>query len=1687
MADPRPFMEIAAGFDPNLPADQYDAYRQKYFNDVILPRLGRGSSMSMALDRFMKNTERPQPTAMSRAILPVAQAASGFAASFMRPIGALSSDQETRRLAERTERAEQFYTQKAARYGTSQIPTYAGEIAGSLPAFALAEETAGMSLEAAVPGMAARMGEIAFGATKGGAAMASLEAIEAKDGERFTAGARGLAWGAGLGVAGALAWKGVGSLTTKLTARGVEKGAADEVARNHLSGEGPVNPVADQAIDEHLKDSQQASNAEGRAKNVWSNSKIQGVVVSGRTAAEGEAQPWVVRVQPGAEKAAAERVLEYTHKGGVVEDVIHHPDALETLNRYQQAMAEEHAERYKNARVEHAPGDAAGVASEMRIDGQAAEAVSPDHVLVQDPVRARPTDREIDDAIRQLKKPDPDNPGEELELTKADRLLMRKSVKALWDTDIPDEAKEQHAQLLSHWELGDMIPSKWRRTKAIPEMADVLPGETPQPAAKRIWEMSYEELEAAEQADKAKDQQMLEEFFGKEGARRYTQAQRRGADLADEMESQLTEEQRNRLFGIGETGPTWEDYREFRQSLGAIEGETPEELGSSMRWAITGMGDIRDPALMTREQQMRYAQLRHGFETAERMGWDKNAVLESALRGATERFGPDAEFMLRQFLKPSGEAVERTRPQLGVGEEVVQSKSRQNVYQEIEPLLRRDEPREFLESAPPELRQALRSDLHIPESERYSVERDPAGGIRRVAYATGEVLERGPLHTTLRVGAEGTEKLFAGRAVEGSVDAPGQLRSIANILGLPLPSEFGAEQPVMILTPNATEMTETHEGMHIFKHTVPALGLIMEGEGRVVEEIGSGLKSRSPLYAQMRPSLLNEEAFVYAATSIMHGDAQGLAELVRMDGSLDDVLGMVRERASGIHDALRWDGVDGAPERIIQRQMEDLLRRTTSKEEGDLAWELMHSAEDELKDYRYDPASRRWIENSHGQERMFSSKKEMLDDIAKRAAGKDWAPSATLWAEERGARGPIAPRNGGPIKNPPVVDEPPPEDWSWWKAFDQWIRPMGPWVADLHKQINDALKPFGKKLDLYNPFKDVDDAVRAKAQWMEPVYNELASALKGAGKKQFAYLDLLAEDPKHWETMAEQYQLSSEDLPKIRKLGELVDKLDAQDPEMKIRDFITRDWKNLRSSGRDVGAFFDFDGREASTLSPIERMIKSGRLDPRVRHAGAFMNKMIREIGNRKFTDEPLQKFEALINRTAKNGKPLFGSSQKTLQRYVDYMRNIPDESAEKIQKTLKNFLEFTGRQIAKVNRLLPAGAQLPTDLGLSQDWINRMIAWSYAAGIGMRAIVPVRDALQTFVTVLPVLGPARYARGMARGMTREGWNFAEENGALLGHRTVAETYGDIIDEIPRGSRLDKITEFANKIMAPSRWGHNVGRSIAFNGEYGDALDAVVRYRRGEVTFDELKHRDNTSLWWTDEAFQDRIKGQLEDRGGFTDHEVARNMAHEVLDLTLWPYRRGMQPSMLQTGAGRLFGQYGLWPANYLDFARRGLSKVHESGSKWSAMQAIAMWGAVNYAGSNAMNAMGIDGSKIFWAGAGLEPGPTGQLVLNLGKSFANTAEGRDARRQVAEFPKQFIPTSVFAESVWDAIESGQPLFDGNGHPTPEAVKLFGFTPLKANQRRDLEDQVLYEFGYSRTKAGAIRSTLVERERPAIQ
>lgn len=954
------------------------------------------------------------------------------------------------------------------------------------------------------------------------------------------------------------------------------------------------------------------------------------------------------------------------------------------------------------------------------------------------------------------------------------------------------------------------------------------------------------------------------------------------------------------------------------------------------------------------------------------------------------------------------------------------------------------------------------NNIRIPESEQYILE-ESADGPQKV------LLGETPRRYALQVTSKQMRSIIPG--AQAVTSRPGYLNEILERLGMELVQDE-AYKPTILYKKGIQRGTVYHEGLHVDKFHVPeALDVLWEEGNKAADSIGNGLKQGLRAYKNLSEGAMREEAFVHVATAIRTGDVEALQELVKLDGTVAEVFDMVNKRAVGLYEKT-MQAVDSAQSRILQRKMHDLILRTTD----DRAWELMNKTSDAMINWWYDAESNVWKLRSAESliEQVFSDFPKVVDEVMKRT-GEDWAPSATLFAEAKGVRGSIAPRGAAPVKNPHIVDTPPDVKWSGVMSISGWYRPMGSWVSSLHTRVNEALSKHGKSLPIYPRWKDVDEAYRAGDQWMQDNYAEAANLLKGIkNEKQYAMFDTLASDPKHWDQVGKQLGLTKDDIVRVGEIDKWLGKL-RDETGILVKNFLRDELPRLRGSNYNLERVYGMLQKTPSEMSTFERLITEGKLDPRSRHIGSFMNTMLREGFSKKFTDKPLKALEKLVEQKAANGQYILGNMRQPLVNYTRYMRGIPDVTGQIMNRTVGDFFGALGEQTTKMNKYLPSFARLPEKFEYPRSIINKLMVWSYASGLGLRASIPIRDAIQVYTTTAPVLGPAKFLRGLTEFGSR-GMSFAQENGALLQKNTIGDLYGDIFQEIPAGASNDFLTKMSQKLLAPSRWGHNIGRAIGFYGEYFSALDAVKKFRKGAIDVDKLVGNE-TSLWFADEPAVQRLVGQLHDKG-FSDEEVARNIALEFVDLTLWPYRRGAQPSLLRTGAGRILGQYGMWPMNYLDFVKRLGKKTAEHPKQ--ALTTIAMWGAANYTAVWSMNKIGADAGKWFWfSPAAVEMSPHAKFAKDLFEAPKDSPEGREARRNVLEYPLTFFPSGIEMRNIERAMESGEALWNENGL-TEQGLRVLGFAPLREEEDRTIGEEVLHQFGYRKNAEGEIKP---ERER----
>lgn len=204
------------------------------------------------------------------------------------------------------------------------------------------------------------------------------------------------------------------------------------------------------------------------------------------------------------------------------------------------------------------------------------------------------------------------------------------------------------------------------------------------PQARQPYEMTETELDNLITTTKIQDRNVEIELFGKEGAKKYASLYKKanqitdlaGADKAtvelEKMQNSLTPKQQDKLFGIGEFGvQNIESLKEFRRAISDVGGDTPQELGESLKTAVTDIGNKTDPSTMNQTELKAYMALKEGFRIAQENGWDIKEVSEYAIKASAVRFvdSEDALFMLQRFAKSKIPQVLAEYPELGKPEQ----------------------------------------------------------------------------------------------------------------------------------------------------------------------------------------------------------------------------------------------------------------------------------------------------------------------------------------------------------------------------------------------------------------------------------------------------------------------------------------------------------------------------------------------------------------------------------------------------------------------------------------------------------------------------------------------------------------------------------------------------------------------------------------------------------------------------------------------------------------------------------------------------------------------------------------------------------------------------------------------------------------------------------------------------------
>jgi hypothetical protein len=915
-----------------------------------------------------------------------------------------------------------------------------------------------------------------------------------------------------------------------------------------------------------------------------------------------------------------------------------------------------------------------------------------------------------------------------------------------------------------------------------------------------------------------------------------------------------------------------------------------------------------------------------------------------------------------------------------------------------------------------------------------------------------------------------------------------------DVKGLP------TDLPISVIAEGEGRSTTFHEKFHRLLdftglRAMPLVsatpqGAVSKGAQTALTGIARGL-FREGGYSFMGPVNLFNEAFTHAAEAVRMNDQKMMAKLVKWDGSAEDIREAVRYTSLDIRNFLE-EGMGSYPERQLHLDVSDLIRRT-SPENYYNAFNALVGKQGALW---YDEAANEWMLNG---EKAGKSIEDVWTHIANESQAETLLPNHTYFSELKGVKGPLF---KGPTRPPSNTSLPIPEqsisDFENPKALmlaaSQLHRPFYPWISDVDTIVNKLYRPKGIRVPLAEAALKVRTRVQEGEPWMISLMENARNMLKGIpGKKTpdiFEYLSYKSEKAR--EEVARAFKLGPKELATARMFTQWAGTFKT-DTGIDLMHYIQDIYPRLRNNRFGFNLVWG-KAADPKAADMWEKMIRyNHEYDPTDTNLGRFLSMMIRKGYQKKVLGNSLDELKKVVEMKTADGRLVLGPYKLSLNNYIKYMGGHPDASATPINSFVKSLQLRYLEGVKAVNKHLPAGMKLSEREGYPTSVLNKMILANYVGALGGRPAVAIRDAMQNLLA-LPIVGPKRWALGVARGYTRAGWDQAEKAGALMRKTNIGELWGDISSELPIGERrVDQAMKLANKILYPSRFGHNLGRGATYHMEFQPALDEIKAYRKGaevqtvkpsgvvkapeggkmtRLSFGRVYKQgnldslmNNTSLAWFDKAEQTRLLKLVHDPGKSSE-DVAKEFALQLVNITQWNYGRGAQPYLLRTTMGRFFGQFGVWPANYIEYSRR-LGKMIVDDPK-RGLKAGAYFVASQYGIIQAFeHVFGADTWKWFlFSPAGYMGSPHAEFIKNLAAMSHETPEGRKARKDVLEYPLDFVPFNLETRAVLKALDEDD-WWQGGLKMGPSLARVMGFKPAKEIERDfDLQEWIEEESGF---------------------
>src|SRR5688572_6915296 len=825
------------------------------------------------------------------------------------------------------------------------------------------------------------------------------------------------------------------------------------------------------------------------------------------------------------------------------------------------------------------------------------------------------------------------------------------------------------------------------------------------------------------------------------------------------------------------------------------------------------------------------------------------------------------------------------------------------------------------------------------------------------------------------------------------------------MMGMTQPTGMG-QKPIIIYGSEANKGTVFHENLHGHFSYLGIDQQIASDIGKLphAQVLSRALPASAQKYA-------NEELATYLTTAVRTNDTEWLNRFVAADEDLPTVL-QTASQVAGVVKSRALQTPNSLNQRILVRRMDAVQRR------AGVITDLEHTAtrmgkELSVRDGKFtltDAASSKTFDT---RDSLMEHMERLYDEPlnAPNLIDESYVPDFVPRFERKSPT------------NPPISTVPPLPPSGKIKggmqAMSFFVRPFYSWV--------DTVARKNKYPELYSTFKGLDTAMSGLINYEKSYEGKFKNIFNDISPDKRKGISHYLANPT--EEMAAQLNLSVKDIAKAnRVLNEVIAPL-SHDMGFEPQHYFEY-MRQHRASGKVVPN----ERLPKDKLAAVENGVQG--IDPRDTDIGWISNSLLRNSGRTRHLEPQLRAAENIIDAKVE-GEYVLGTLRPLFKRHVDFMRTRPDQSLTLMNSAADAVIESLNDIITSSNKKLPGALQMPKIETSGKDALGKMMLFSYAGSMGLRPMTVIRDGFQVITNTLPMLGPKYFNIGMARafGGVKEGrasnaYKVAREYGALIEHNDLQNLFAAGNESLVGG----KMTKLADWMLLPMQIANNSNRLVSFWGHSEKALDALKSYGTDPKMF--LK---KSGLIYADEGLQKMFLEQLPlARTGDQMRDLSFKIGKEMTDLSQWNYHRGAHPGIYKYALGRLLGQYGTWPLNYIEYGRR-LARSGDAMDKVAAMTGYTMAHAAILKGGEAL---GIDtASWVFTSPLAYGGGPmmsTAQAALT---AFDTQGQrGEQARRQLGRQLSMSVPGGMAAENIYDAIMTDDPNL---------MLRLWGFNPLE--------------------------------------